>query len=69
MPGSTPLLFIAGSARTDSLNKKLAHLAAEIARANGIPATFADLADYPMPIYDGDIEVADEHVWEALRRA
>ena len=56
MPASTPLLFFAGSAREDSFNKKIARLAASVAKANGIPATFADLADYPMPIYDGDAE-------------
>ena len=54
-----PLLFLAGSAREKSLNKMLAMLAAEIAKANGVAATFVDLADYPMPIYDGDIETND----------
>lgn len=58
MPSSTPLLFFAGSSRDGSFNKKLAHLAAVIAKDNGIPATFADLADYPMPVYDGDLEEA-----------
>lgn len=56
MPTSTPLLFIAGSAREASLNKRLARAAAQKAKAGGIPATFADLGDYPMPMYDGDIE-------------
>lgn len=53
------LLFFAGSAREKSWNKKLAHLGASIADANGITATFADLADYPMPLYCGDIETKD----------
>lgn len=48
------LLFLAGSARALSFNKQLARLGARIANANGITATFADLADYPMPLYDGD---------------
>ena len=52
------LLFIAGSSRVKSFNKRLAKLGAEIAHANGIPSTFADLGDYPMPIYNGDIEAA-----------
>lgn len=56
MPHSTKLLFVAGSAREASLNKRLAKLGADVAHANGIAATFADLGDYPMPIYDGDIE-------------
>lgn len=51
------LLFFAGSAREKSWNKRLARLGATIAEANGIAATFVDLADYPMPIYDGDLEV------------
>ena len=53
------LLFFAGSAREKSWNKKLAKLGEMIADANGIKATFADLADYPMPIYCGDIETKD----------
>ncbi|MEZ5856614.1 MAG: NAD(P)H-dependent oxidoreductase [Hyphomicrobiaceae bacterium] len=57
MPHSTRLLFFAGSAREASLNKRLARLAHDVAEANGIAATFADLGDYPMPIYDGDVEV------------
>jgi len=53
------LLFLAGSARTASFNKKLARLGSTIANANGIKATFADLGDYPMPLYDGDAEAKD----------
>jgi chromate reductase, NAD(P)H dehydrogenase (quinone) len=56
MPSNTKLLFLAGSARAGSLNVKLAQLAAAIASANGLPATFADLGDYPLPLYDGDLE-------------
>ncbi len=56
MPQSIKLLFVAGSAREGSLNKKLARLGADIASANGLQATFADLGDYPMPLYDGDLE-------------
>lgn len=59
MPSNTKLLFIAGSARAGSLNRKLAKLAATIAAANGVPATFADLGDYPLPLYDGDLEAKD----------
>jgi NAD(P)H-dependent FMN reductase len=59
MPHATKLLFMAGSAREASLNKKLARLGAEIAAANGIGATFADLGDYPLPLYDGDLEGRD----------
>lgn len=50
------LLFFAGSARTDSLNKKFARCGAKLAQDAGIAATFLDLRDYPLPIYDGDFE-------------
>lgn len=53
---STRLLFLAGSAREGSHNKRLARLAHDVAEANGIAATLADLGDYAMPIYDGDLE-------------
>lgn len=53
------LLFISGSAREKSWNKKLARLGEKIADANGIAGTFADLGDYPMPIYNGDDELRD----------
>ena len=56
MPHTTKLLFMAGSAREASLNKRLARLGVEVAQANGIASTFADLGDYPLPIYDGDLE-------------
>jgi chromate reductase, NAD(P)H dehydrogenase (quinone) len=53
------LLFFAGSTRKDSFNKKLAHLALDIAVANGIEAVFVDLSDYPMPVYNGDLEATE----------
>ena len=52
------VLVFAGSARGDSLNRKLAGAAAESLRAAGLAVTFADLRDYPMPLYDGDLEAA-----------
>ncbi len=52
------LIAFAGSARKDSLNKKLAKAAAEMAGRLGVEVTFIDLADYPMPLYDGDLEEA-----------
>ena len=50
------LLVFAGSARKQSLNKKLARAAAEAAEAAGLTATYIDLADYEMPLYNGDLE-------------
>ena len=58
MTSSTKLLFFAGSSRTGSHNMSLARLGAAIAEANGISATFADIGDYPMPLYNGDDEAS-----------
>src|SRR5579872_756529 len=52
------VLVFAGSTRADSLNKKLARAAVEALRDAGIETTLADLSDYPMPLYDGDVEAA-----------
>lgn len=70
---ATRLLFFAGSARTGSHNMRLAKLGAAIAEANGIAATFADLGDYPLPLFDQDIQntegvPANAHKFEALMR-
>lgn len=59
MTAGVRLLFFAGSSRAGSFTKKVAELGARIAEANGIAATFADLGDYPMPIYNGDLERAE----------
>ncbi len=50
------LLFLSGSCRKDSFNKKLSKIACDIASKQGIEATFIDLADFDMPIYNGDLE-------------
>lgn len=52
----TRLLFFAGSARKESLNKKLAKLAANMAQDAGAQVTHIDLKDFETPLYDGDIE-------------
>jgi NAD(P)H-dependent FMN reductase len=52
------ILAFAGSARRDSLNKKLARAAHAAAQAAGARATYVDLDDYPMPLYHGDLEAA-----------
>jgi len=60
------ILAFAGSLRTGSFNKKLAAVAAGAAREAGAEVTLVDLRDYPMPIYDGDIE-ANEGLPENAR--
>ena len=52
------LLFLSGSTRQDSYNKKLAQFGAKIAAQTGVTAKFINLLDYPMPIYNGDDEDA-----------
>jgi chromate reductase len=63
----TKLLIFAGSARKVSTNKQLAALAARIATEAGAEATLIDLADFDMPIYNGDIE-ADTGLPENAKR-
>lgn len=54
---STPrILAFAGSTRKDSFNKKLVAIAAQAAQAAGAQVTRLDLRDYPLPLYDGDLE-------------
>lgn len=50
------ILVFAGSARSGSWNKTLARLAATTVEHQGGRATFIDLRDYPIPLYDGDLE-------------
>ncbi len=50
------LLFFAGSARKESMNKKLAKLATDMAQEAGAQVTHIDLKDFEMPLYDGDVE-------------
>lgn len=53
---SPKLLFFAGSARKDSVNKAFAKAGAKLAQEDGIDATFLDLKDYELPLYNGDFE-------------
>lgn len=50
------LLAFAGSARRESFNKRLLGTLVAGARASGAEVTEVDLRDWPMPIYDGDLE-------------
>jgi NAD(P)H-dependent FMN reductase len=52
------ILVFAGSARRDSLNKKLARVAERHAREAGGEVTFVDLEEFPMPLYHGDLEAS-----------
>src|SRR5690606_26148226 len=50
------IVVIPGSTRKESLNKKLARVVAEALSKAGAEVSFADLSEYAMPIYDGDLE-------------
>jgi NAD(P)H-dependent FMN reductase len=50
-------LVFAASTRAGSLNRRLARFAASELESHGVEATLIDLRDYPMPIYDGDLEI------------
>lgn len=56
MTDKPKVLCFAGSLRKDSHNKKLARLAAKLVDEAGGQATFIDLKDFDLPLYDGDIE-------------
>ncbi len=53
------ILAFAGSARKDSFNKKLLRVAARAAEEAGAEVTLLDMAEYPLPLYDGDLESRD----------
>ncbi len=58
--GQAPrILAFAGSTREASYNKRLLGVAADGARAAGAEVTVIDLRDYPMPLYDGDLEASE----------
>lgn len=61
------ILAFAGSTRSDSFNKKLVRIAAASAESAGARVTMIDLRDYPMPLYDADLESAEGKPEAAVR--
>ena len=56
---STPrILAFGGSLRRDSFNQKLATIAAAGAREAGAEVTVIALRDFPLPVFDEDLEAA-----------
>ncbi len=53
------ILAFAGSLRKESFNKKLVKIAGKGAEEGGATVIYIDLLDYPLPVYNGDIEEAE----------
>lgn len=53
------ILILPGSARRDSVNRKLAAVAAELVTEAGADAQLIDPADFPLPLFDADLEAAE----------
>ena len=50
------LLIFAGSTRQNSFNRRLAQVAADLARASGADVTQLELGDLDIPMYNADLE-------------
>ena len=53
------ILAFSGSARKESYNQKLVQIAAQGAEQAGAEVTVVNLVDYPLPIYNQDLERAE----------
>ena len=53
------IIAFAGSTRVASCNKMLVRIAAEDVKRVGGEITLVDLRDFPLPLYDGDLEESD----------
>ena len=52
------ILAFAGSTRRDSFNRKLLPIAVAGAREAGVEVTVVELGDFPLPLFDQDLEAA-----------
>lgn len=55
------ILAFAGSVRRQSFNRRLVSLAAELVKGAGGQVTLIDLKDYPLPLFDQDLEQEQGH--------
>lgn len=53
------VLVLGASLRHDSLNARLAALAAQVAARSGAEVEHAGIGDFPVPFYDQDLEASD----------
>ncbi len=56
MTTPTKILIFAGSTRQNSFNRKLANVAATLARNAGAEVTHVELANFDIPLYNADLE-------------
>ncbi|RTL48797.1 MAG: NADPH-dependent oxidoreductase [Rhodocyclaceae bacterium] len=61
------ILVFAGSTRKDAYSRKLAAAVVPLLEAAGGQATLANLADYDMPLYNGDLE-AEQGLPQGVRK-
>jgi NAD(P)H-dependent FMN reductase len=61
------ILAFSGSTRRESFNRQLLAITATAAREAGADVTHIDLDDFPLPIYDQDLEHASGHPENALK--
>ncbi len=61
------ILAVAGSYREHSYNKRVLNIAVEGAREAGAEVTVIDLRDFPLPIYDADLQADGAFDDNALR--
>jgi len=59
MATTSKILAFAGSTRAESFNKRLIKTAVAGARSAGAEVTLIDLRDYPLPLFDGDLEAGE----------
>lgn len=67
MPEPVKFLTFAGSTRKGSINKQLARLGAKLINEDKLDATYIDLADFTLPLYDGDFEANNPYPENALK--